>query len=184
MNRKVLALILVIVLAAAGDVFAAARKARQPEYTGRNIPSDPALPSYDNPVEKDISKGKMHISFKGAFRAEDDKGFPNDWVYFAFRAKPQADMPLTVVQSELFDSTAKRYRYHAVPKINDEHAFRSELVAGVSVPVLVGVYMPLTEAGYLPSISRITITFNKENLEFRNVQVEEWATLEGLQEGL
>ena len=184
MNRKVLALILVIVLAFSGTACAAKRSVRPTEYRGRNIPSDSQLPPYDNPVEKDISKGKMHVSFKGAFRAEDDKGFPTDWVYFVFRVKAKEDMALAVEQSELFDSHAHRYIYHSVPKIGSEHTFKREIIAGVSVPVLLGVNMPVAEAGELPSVARITITFNKESLEFRNVRVEEWVTLEELREGL
>lgn len=182
MSRKVLALILVLVLS--GTAFAAKRKPRNTEYVGRLIPSDSRLPEYDNPVETDVSKGKLHISFKGAFRAEDDKGFPTDWVYFVFRVKAQEDMPLTVEQSEAFDGQAHRYQYYAVPKISEEHAFRRDIIAGVSVPVLVGVNMPVAEAGELPSVSRITVTFNKESLDFRNVRVEEWQILEGLREGL
>lgn len=184
MNRKVLALILVIVLAFSGTACAASRKVRKPEYQGRNIPSDSQLPEYDNPVERDISSGKLHVSFKGAFRAEDDKGFPTDWVYFVFRVQAKEDMPLAVTQSELFDSKAHRYQYHAVPKIGTEHTFKREIIAGVSMPVLVGAYMPVAEAGEWPSVARVTITFNKDSLDFRNVRVEEWEILEGLREGL
>ena len=93
-------------------------------------------------------------------------------------------MRLAVEQSEAFDGQPHRYMYYAVPKIGEEHAFSLEIIAGVSVPVLVGVNMPVDQAGELPSVSRITITFNKESMEFRNVRVEEWEVLEGLREGL
>ena len=184
MSRKVLALILVAVIAFSGTACAARRKASKTEYKGLLIPSDAQLPEYDNPVETDIAKGKIHVSFKGAFRAEDEMGNPTDWVYFVFRVKPQEDMRLAVEQSEAFDGQPHRYMYYAVPKIGEEHAFSLEIIAGVSVPVLVGVNMPVDQAGELPSVSRITITFNKESMEFRNVRVEEWEVLEGLREGL
>ena len=186
MTRKVLVLALVIVMCVCGCSCAAKRThtKAQPVYKGRNIPSDPSLPQYDNPSEVDVSDGKLHLSFKGAFRSVDDNGYPTNWVYFAFVALAQEDMSLTVAQSELYDSKAKIYRYHSVPKIGDEHTFKRELIAGVRVPVLVGVNMSLTEAGEFPSVSRITITFNKESFAFRNIQTEEWYTWEELQEGM
>ena len=186
MTRKIFVIVMVMVLTVCGTSFAARRTQTkpQPAYKGRNIPSDPSLPVYENPSEIDVSGGKLHLSFKGAFRAIDEKGYPANWVYFAFIASPQEDLSLTVAQSELFDSKAKRYRYYSVPKIGNEHTFKRELIAGVRVPLLVGVNMPLTEAGELPAVSRITLTFNKESFDYRNIQTEEWYIWEELQEGM
>lgn len=184
MTRKIIALFIVITLLASGNAFGASRKSSKPEktYSARDIPQDPFLPVYANPQETDISKGKMHLSFKGVFRGIDDLGMPDDWVYFAFSAKPEEDMTLAVSQSELFDGKARAYKYYAVPSIGGERAFERELIAGISVPVLVGVNMPLSEAGEYPSVSRITITFNGEALQFRNVIAEDWETWEGIRE--
>ena len=184
MNKKVLVLVLLIALCFCGEALSARKVKTQAVYRGRNIPSDSALPPYENPTEVDIAKGKMHISFKGAFRAVDAKGWPTDWVYLAFTANPQEDMSLAVAQSELFDGKAKIYRYYAVPKIGDEHTFKRKLVAGITVPVLVGVNMKVSDSGEFPSIAKITVKFNGESFEFRNFQVEEWSVLEELQEGM
>ena len=186
MTRKIFVIVMVLSLSVCSCSFAAKRTQTRPEpaYKGRNIPSDPSLPAYENPSEIDVSGGKLHLSFKGAFRALDDKGYPTNWVYFAFTALPQEDISLSVSQSELFDSKGKRYRYYSVPKIGEEHTFKRELIAGVRVPVLVGVNMPVSEAGEFPAVSRITLTFNKESFNYRNIQTEEWYIWEELQEGM
>lgn len=183
MSRKIFAAVFVIVICLCGNAFAASRTKSQQVYKGRNIPSDPMLPSYENPTEVDIAKGKIHISFKGAFRAIDDKGRATDWVYFMFEAKAQEDMYFGVEQSELFDGEQKTYMYRSVPRIGEDRTFGREIIASVNVPVILGVNMPLSEAGELPSISRVTFTFNKEKLEYRNVKVEEWDVWEEMQEG-
>ena len=174
MTRKIVALAMIIVLFACGASYAAKKKkASAVTYTPREIPSSMLLPSFDNPVEADLKKSKLHISFRGAFRGIGEDGESNDWLYLAFIASPQKDMYLAVSQSELFDGRGKRYVYRAVPKIGDERTFGREVVGGVAVPVLVGVNMPIAEAGEFPAVSRVTVTFSGESLEFRNVQSEE-----------
>ena len=184
--RRIVLLSLFIVVLVSGCAMGAARKSsRQAKtYTARNIPQSPFLPVYANPQEVDLKNSDIHISFKGAFRGIDDYGRQNDWVYFAFTAEPEEDMTLSVSQSELFDGRSRSYKYYAVPSIGGERVCERELIAGVSVPVLLGVNMPLDAAGDLPSISRITITFNGESLQFRNVIVETWETWESLRDSL
>ena len=186
MSRKFVIVLISIALLASVNLCEAASKNSKPAkiYTAREIPADPFLPSYINPQEFDISKGNIHISFKGVFRAADDFNMPTDWVYFAFTATPQKDMYLAVKQSELFDSKARIYKYHSVPDIAGERLFGRELIAGITVPVILGVNMPLAEAGEFPSVSRITITFNGEAKQFRNIIVEDWQTWQELREKL
>ena len=177
---------LIFVVIVSGCAMGASRKTSRPAqtYTARHIPQTPFLPVYANPQEVDLKKSDIHISFKGAFRGTDDYGHMNDWVYFAFTAKPEEDMTLAVSQSELFDGRSRSYKYYAVPSIGGERVCERELISGVSVPVLLGVNMPLDVAGDLPAVSRITITFNGESLQFRNVIVENWETWETLRESL
>ncbi|MBQ7544364.1 MAG: hypothetical protein IJT02_05400 [Synergistaceae bacterium] len=173
MTRKIAVLAVIAVMLTCGSSEAAKKKVPAVTYTPREIPSSMLLPPFKNPVEADLRKSKLHISFKGAFRGIDKEGEPNDWVYLAFIARPQKDMYLAVGQSELFDGTGRRYMYRSIPKIGSEHVFGRNIVGGVAVPVLVGVNMPIAEAGDLPSIARVTVTFSGETLEFRNVQSEE-----------
>ena len=181
MTRKIIALSIIIIVLASTSACASSKAAKK-EYIGRDIPSDPTLPSYENPQEIDIKvkKKKLHISFKGVFRGIDDSGRLTDWVYFAFTAQPQDNMYFAVGQTELFDSHAKVYRYHAVPRIGTEHVFGRNIVGGITVPVLVGVNMPIAEAGEFPTISQVTIMFNKKAFQYRNIVVEDWETYEGL----
>ena len=162
----------------------AAKKINKKQYTPRRLLSSINLPKYENPSEVDIERGKLHISFKGVFRGIDNFGNPNDWLYFAFTVRPENDMYLAVGQSEMFDSKAERYKYYSVPQIGSERAFGRELIAGVTVPVLVGVNVPVSTAGEMPSVSRMTVTFNKESLQYRNIIAEEWQTWEELKESL
>ena len=162
----------------------AQKKAPAKTYTARQLPQDPFLPSYVNPQEADLKKGKLHVSLKGVFRGVDPLGNPDNWVYFAFTAEPQEDMYLAVGQSELFDSRSREYKYRSVPDIGGERLFGRNVVAGIRVPVLVGVNMPLAEAGEFPSVSRVTITFNGEALQFRNIVAEDWSVWESLRETL
>ena len=184
MTRKFIALLIMISVLASGCAYGASRKSSKPAktYTARKIPTDFSLPLCKNPQEIDLEKGKLHLSFKGAFRGVDQRGFLTDWVYFAFSAKSQEDMYLAVSQSELFDSRERIYRYRTVPYIAGERAFGREIVAGITVPVLVGVHMPLSEAGDFPSVSKITIAFNKEGFQFRNILVEDWEIWESMRE--
>ena len=167
---------------ASGCALGAPRKPARPAkmYTARNIPQDHSLPAYANPQEADISKGKIHISFKGVFRGVDDYDMPSDWVYLAFTAEPQEDIYLAVNPSELYDSKSRIYKDHAVPDIGGERTFERELIAGITVPVLVGVNMPISESGESVSVSRITVTFNEEALQFRNIVIEDWSVWESL----
>ena len=87
-------------------------------------------------------------------------------------------------QSELYDSKSRVYKYHSVPSIGGELAFGRELIAGITVPILVGVNMPVSEAGDFPSAARITITFNDDALQFRNVVAEDWSVWENLRDTL
>ena len=182
--KKFIALALVFIIS--GSALGASRKSSAPAkiYTPRQIPQDLFLPHYANPQEVDIMKGKMHVSFKGLFRGVDEWGRSGDWVYFAFAVTPQEDMYLAVSQSELFDNHANIYKYHAVPDIGGVRAFGREIIAGITVPVLLGVNMPLSEAGEYPSVSRITVTFNDEALQFRNIIAEDWGTWQELRETL
>ncbi len=184
--RRIFVLALVIIVISSGAAAGASRKSSRPAktYTARNIPQDPFLPVYANPQEVDLRKSDIHISFKGAFRGVDDFGRPNDWVYLAFTARPEEDLMLAVSQSELFDGRSRRYKYYAVPDIGGEKAFERELIAGITVPVIFGVNMPIDAAGELPSVSRITIRFNGEELQFRNVIAENWETWEYLRKEL
>ena len=187
MYRKVIALFLaliVITIALPSESAVPKQSQYARKYTARKIPQDPFLPSYINPQETDISKGNIHISFQGVFRNADEYGNPDDWVYFMFTAHPQKDMYLAVSQSELFDSKSRVYRYRAVPDIGGERVFGRELIAGITVPVILGVNMPLSEAGEFPSVSRITITFNGEPLQFRNIVAEDWNTWQELRQSL
>ena len=182
MARKVIALALVLVMVACGSCFAARKKAAKVSFPARNIPHASSLPAAENPVEADLAKGWLHMSFKGAFRGVSELGGLTDWVYLAFIARPQKDMYLAVGQSEVFDSKGLRYKYHAVPKIGGEQVFGREVIGGVFIPVLVGLYMPVGEAGEFPEISRVTVSFSKEALEFRSLQVEEWPVWEEIAE--
>ena len=183
MIRKIVAFAMIIVLFACGASYAAKKK-KLPAltYTPREIPKAFSLPSFDNPIEADLKKSELHISFKGAFRGIDEWDKSNDWVYLAFIVRPMKDMYLAVNQSELFDSHARRYVYRAVPKIGEEHTFGRDVVGGVDIPVLVGVNMPVAEAGEFPAVSRVTVMFNDETLEFRSIQVEEWEMWEEVKE--
>ena len=152
-------------------------------YIPREIPYSLNLEKTDNPQEIDIPKltrrnkrkknlARIHLSFKGAFRAQ------NDWIYLAFTATPNADTELSVSQSELFDGQANEYKYHSVPTIGSEHAFKAQLISGITVPVLIGAYVPVSQASEFPAISKITVTFNNESFQFRNILVEDWQTWE------
>ena len=184
--RRVIAFSLLIAILASGCALGASHKSSTPAktYTARDIPADPLLPAYTNPQEVDISKGKMHISFKGVFRGADDSGTPVDRVYFAFTATPESDMYLAVKPSEMYDSKGRSYQYHAVPDIGGVKSFERELIAGITVPVLVGVNMPLEDTEELVSVSRITITFNDEAFQFRNIVIEDWETWQDLRAAL
>ena len=184
--RRIIAFSLVFVVLVTGCAFGASRRNRTPAktYTARPLLQSPFLPAYTNPQEVDLKKSGIHISFKGCFRGADIVGNPSDWVYFAFAATPQNDMYLSVKQSELFDGKARVYKYHTVPDIGGERVFGREVIGGITVPVLVGVNMPVSEAGDFPSVSRITITFNGESFQFRNIVAEDWETWQKLRENL
>ena len=183
MTRKIVVLAMILVLFTCGTSYAAKKKKTVAvTYTPRAIPRAFFLPSFDNPVETDLKKSELHISFKGAFRGIGEDGEFNDWVYLAFIVRPVKDMYLAVGQSELFDGHARRYVYKAVPKIGEEHTFGREVIGGVAMPVLVGVNMPVAEAGELPAVSRVTVTFSGESLEFRSIQAEEWEMWEEVKE--
>lgn len=182
--RKIFVLAVISIVVISSCAFGAQRRGVRVSSEGREIPSDPMLPVYDNPKEIDLLKDKLHISFKGAFRGIDDLGKLTDWVYFAFTVKGEKDKYLAVGQSELFDSKGNSYKYHAVPKIGSEHVFGRDIAAEITVPVLVGVNMPIRDAGEFPTVSNITITFNKRAFQYRNIVVENWEILDELEQEL
>ena len=108
--RKIFVLAVVSIVVISSCAFGAQLRGVRVSSEGREIPSDPMLPVYENPKEIDLLRDKLHISFKGAFRGIDDSGKLTDWVYFAFTVKGEKDKYLAVGQSELFDSKGNIYQ--------------------------------------------------------------------------
>ena len=129
--------------------------------------------------EFDIEDG-LHVSFKGAFRANEKHG--ENFVIFGFIVLPQKDMILSIEQSELFDSKGTRFNNdnHRTnlgwrPDIGIEKTEEREIIEGI--PMIVQFYfdMPSSKSEELPLIARARFCFNGKWIELRKVQVEEWS---------
>jgi len=130
-------------------------------------------------AEFDIEDG-LHVSFKGAFRA--NKKYGENFVIFGFVVLPQKDIWLRVNQSELFDSKGTRFNNdnHRTnlgwrPDIGIEKTEEREIIEGI--PMIVQFYfdMPSSKSEELPLIARARFCFNGKWIELRKVQVEEWS---------
>ena len=186
MRRLIVALLLVIMASGSASAFVVPSPEPEIVSTAREIPSDPKLPKYNNPTEIDLEDGKLHISFKGAFRRHVDKDKkPDNCIVFCFVATPKRDMMLKIAQSELFDGKATRFdRGNWIPGMGQEGTWEREIIEGIPLSIRFGYEMPESRAGLLPTIARVNFTFNGQTFQFRNIKAEEWSVWEEIAQNL
>ena len=161
----------------------------KPELLKNLVENDPRLPAYNNPVEVDLDSGQMHVSFKGVFRVNKERPRDEDKIAFMFVVIPREDMALNVSTSAVFDGGGHKFDddYWWRKKgswIGGEQTQKREIIAGV--PTMVAWYLNASEkvAGSLPTIARVSFTFNSQEIQYRNIKTREWSAWEKLQQEL